>query len=40
VEAIFYEDDVPEPWRDFIALNREMAPQCPQITQKKAPLCK
>lgn len=38
VEAIFYEDDVPEPWRDFIAVNAEMAPRCPQITQRKPPL--
>ncbi|HVA48530.1 MAG TPA: ferredoxin family protein [Pirellulales bacterium] len=40
VEAIFYEDAVPEAWRDFIALNAEMAPQCPQITQRKQPLAK
>jgi len=38
-QAIYYEDDVPEKWRDYIALNREMAPQCPNITEKKAPLC-
>ncbi len=38
VEAIFYEDDVPGQWREFIALNAEMAPQCPQITVKKTPL--
>ena len=38
VAAIFYEGDVPEKWRDYIALNREMAPKCPQITQRKAPL--
>ena len=37
VQAIFYEDDVPEPWREYIALNREMAPQCPQITEKRSP---
>ena len=36
--AIFYEDDVPETWRPYIALNAEMAPKCPQITQKKEPL--
>ena len=40
VEAIFQEDDVPENWRDFIALNREMAPQCPPIVERKAPLAK
>lgn len=37
-QAIFHEDNVPEPWRDFIALNREMAPLCPNITERKAPL--
>jgi len=40
VEAIFYEDAVPEAWRDFISLNAEMAPQCPQITMRKEPLAK
>ena len=34
VEAIFFEDDVPEPWKPFIDLNREMAPQCPNITEQ------
>ena len=34
VEAIFREDDVPEQWRGFVELNAEMAPQCPQITEK------
>jgi ferredoxin len=38
VQAIFQEDDVPAEWRDFIALNAEMAPQCPPITMKKNPL--
>jgi ferredoxin len=38
VEAIFHEDNVPEEWKDFIALNAEMAPQCPVITEKKEPL--
>ena len=38
VQAIFYEDDVPEPWREYIALNREMAPLCPPIVHKQAPL--
>jgi ferredoxin len=40
VQAIFQEDDVPEEWRDFIALNAEMAPQCPPITLKKKPLAR
>ena len=39
VQAIFYEDDVPELWRDYIALNRELAPQCPSIREKKQPFC-
>ncbi|MDA0807656.1 MAG: ferredoxin family protein [Planctomycetota bacterium] len=38
-EAIFQQDEVPGKWHDFIELNREMAEQCPQITEKQAPLC-
>ena len=38
VEAIFHEDNVPEEWKDFTALNAEMAPQCPNITEKKEAL--
>jgi ferredoxin len=38
VEAIFHEDNVPAEWRDYIALNAEMAPLCPQITERKVPL--
>jgi ferredoxin len=38
VEAIFYEDAVPAEWHEFIALNAEMAPQCPQLSQRKEPL--
>jgi ferredoxin len=37
VEAIFHEDNVPAPWREFIALNAEMAPQCENITTRKKP---
>lgn len=40
VEAIFIDDSVPDPWRDFIALNAEMAPQSPHITCRKTPLGK
>lgn len=36
--AIFQEDDVPESEREFIDLNREMASQCPEITERKQPL--
>jgi ferredoxin len=38
VEAIFYEGNVPDKWRDFIALNAEMSAKTPQIVQKKPPL--
>ena len=38
VEAIYYEDDVPEKWREYIDLNREMSAVCPQITERKTPL--
>ncbi len=38
VEAIFHEDNVPEEWADFTALNAEMATQTPVITEKKEPL--
>ncbi len=38
VGAIFYEDDVPEDQREFVALNAEMAPLCPPITEKREPL--
>ena len=38
VEAIFHEDNVPAEWQEFIALNAEMAPQCPVITTKKGPM--
>ncbi len=38
VEAIFFEYDLPEDWKPFRALNAEMAPQCPAIVAKKAPL--
>jgi ferredoxin len=38
VEAIFIDEAVPAEWQEFIALNAEMAPRCPNITQRKAPL--
>ena len=38
VEAIYHEDNVPGVWRDFLALNREMAAICPVITDRKEPL--
>ena len=39
VEAIFHEDNLPAEWKDFTALNAEMSPQLPVITEKKDPLC-
>lgn len=38
VEAIFPEEDVPESQREFIALNAEMARQCPPIYERRTPL--
>lgn len=38
VGAIFHEGDVPEQWTEYIALNAEMAPKCPSITEARAPL--
>jgi ferredoxin len=35
VEAIYHEDNVPEAWKDFVALNREMAAVSPPITVRK-----
>jgi ferredoxin len=36
VAAIFHADNLPEAWKDYTALNAEMAPQCPGISEKKA----
>ena len=38
VEAIFYEDNLPEEWKEYTALNAEMALKSPLITEKKTPL--
>lgn len=38
VEANFYEDDVPEKWREYIELNAEMSKVGPPITERKEPL--
>lgn len=40
VEAIYFEDDVPEGQREYIQLNREMSQVCPQIIERKPPLCR
>lgn len=37
VDAIFDEDEVPSEWREFVALNREMAATCPSITEPRKP---
>lgn len=39
VEAIFPEEDVPEEWHGFIALNAEMAAKNEPITEREDPLC-
>ncbi|MCA9033903.1 MAG: ferredoxin family protein [Planctomycetaceae bacterium] len=39
VEAIFFEDHLPDRWQEYKQLNAEMAPKCPRIVQKKSPLC-
>ncbi len=38
VEAIFQEDDLPEEWSTYTALNVEMVEECEVITEPKAPL--
>jgi len=38
VEAIFHEDDLPKQWKDYAALNAEMAKRSPNIVDKQAPL--
>jgi ferredoxin len=35
VEAIFHEDNLPEEWKDFVALNAEQSPKCPVINEKQ-----
>ena len=37
VEAIYHEDNVPEEWHEYIALNAEMAKTCPSIFEQKPP---
>jgi ferredoxin len=40
VQAIYTEEDVPEQWKSYIALNKEKAPSLPVITEKREPLAK
>ncbi len=35
VEAIFHEDNLPDEWKEFTALNAEQSPLCPVINEKK-----
>ena len=35
VDAIYIDEDVPEQWQHYVALNAEMAPKSPPITAKK-----
>jgi ferredoxin len=39
VEAIYYEDNVPEEWKEFIPLNAEMSQTTPSILTKQEGLC-
>ena len=38
VSAIFRDDNVPEQWVSYIALNADMVKRSPSITEKKPPL--
>jgi ferredoxin len=40
VQAIHMQDDVPDKWKSFIALNAEKSKALPVITEKKTPLAK
>jgi hypothetical protein len=35
-----HEDEVPEAWKGFAALNREMAATCPPINERREPLAR
>ncbi len=35
VSAIYQEEQVPKPWREYIELNATMARSCPVIAEKK-----
>ena len=38
VSAIYPDSDVPDQWREFIALNAEMSAVTPSITEQRTPL--
>lgn len=37
--AIFMDVNLPDAWKEYKALNAEMAPQCPSIVETQMPLC-
>jgi ferredoxin len=37
-KAIFRDDDLPEKWRDYVALNADLALKWPNIKEKGDPL--
>ncbi len=37
-KAIFHEDNLPAEWKDYLELNKEMSPNCPNITERKDPM--
>ena len=39
VEAIFPDHQVPKQWQEYIELNAEMIAVCPNITERKPPMC-
>jgi len=39
VEAIYFEQNIPDEWHNYLELNAQMAATSPVITEKKAPLC-
>lgn len=40
VQAIYVEDDVPEKWKNYVALNKTKAKDLPVLTEKREPLTK
>ncbi|MEX0715572.1 MAG: ferredoxin family protein [Planctomycetaceae bacterium] len=38
VEAIYFEDDVPPEWREYVEFNGEMSKTCPSIVERRAAL--
>jgi hypothetical protein len=36
VEAIFFEDDLPEQWANFLGLNRQYFTRTPRVTDDQA----